>query len=259
MGVYMIYDYYDFDSYNLYLDKFFNEVDKVCDYNKFNDVFLSYLENREKFLDSYDIDEDAYLCYLVRIYALNGKLSRMKFLNHPYITSYKIDKDKNNISTIFGNLDFKFWIKGYSDAFLRAYKEKGNDVFKIIKAYLDVYNGKYNGRCHEVSMKFCFGNTIVTAFMHEPLSKLRYLHSFITTGDSVLDATANLVINKDDYYRLKKPEIVTEISGCELYDFYHEYRDKYPKLRYMSLKQLLVEYDEIRKHPETVKVKKWKR
>jgi len=252
----MIYDYYDLEGYEYYYNKFYNEVDELCGENKYNDEYLSYLENSERFFDTYDIDEDAYLFHFIRMYALGGKIFRMKFLNHPYITSFKIDKDKKNISTIFGDLDFKFWINGYSDAFLRAYKD--NDL-KNSKVYLDVYNGKYNGRCHEVSTKFCYGNTIVTAFMHEPLSNLRYLHSFITKEDRVIDATANLVINKDDYYRLLKPEIVSEIPGTELYNFYYEFASKYPELRHMSTKQFLAEYYEIKKNPKDVKVKKWKR
>lgn len=58
---------------------------------------------------------------------------------------------------------------------------------------------------------------VVTAFLNEPLSNLLFLHSFVESEDKVLETTANVVMSKDDYYRLLKPEVVTKIPGEELF------------------------------------------
>ena len=197
----MIYDYYNPSAYNNYFYKFFNRTEKYCKPNKYLDMYLSFLElsdeEKEKYFEDFDIDEDAYLFYIIRRYAQTRKRKRKEFSTHPYINSIKIDKDQNHISTLLGDANFKFWIKGTSDILSNVMKNIGcNPINKTTQIFMDEYLGNYNGKCHEASIQFCGKNKVVTAFMHEPLYKLRYLHSFVEGEEKILETTSNLLIDK---------------------------------------------------------------
>ena len=65
-------------------------------------------------------------------------------------------------------------------------------------------------------------------------------------------------MDREEYYRLLKPEVLTKIPGEELFELYQDLFEKYPRLKKMNIKQLLVEYEEVKRNPETIKIKKLK-
>lgn len=121
--------------------------------------------------------------------------------------------------------------------------------------FRDEYNGAYNGRCHESSIQFSGQNDVVTAFLHEPQANLRFLHSFVESDLKVFETTTSIVMKKEDYYRLVKPEVITKIPGEELFDVWDSLFHQHPRLKKMNIKQLLTEYDEVKKNPEAIKIK----
>lgn len=256
----MIYDYYDIEAYDKESYDFFMTVENYGKKNPFGDIYLSYLELSEdikqQFPKKYEIDVDAYLFFLVRFYALKSHMERKKLLKHPYIEGVTREGNINQMHTVFGDVDFKFWIHGFSDVFKRSIENRGTgSIPKLLKAFFDEYNGAFDGKCHQASIQFCGYNNVVTAFASEPQSGLRFLHSFIENDERVLETTANIIMNKEDYYRLLKPEILTKIPGEELFELYEDFFEKHPRLKRMGIKQLLVEYDEVKRNPDTIKIK----
>lgn len=260
----MIYDYYDIENYYKESYDFFRIIENYGKKNPFGDIYLSYLELpqdiKERLPKEYEIDMDAYLFHMIRFYNLKSRHRRKQFLKHPYIKSLTIDDGINHIHTEFGDVDFKYWISGYSDILKKSINNRNNEpIIKNVKLLFDEYIGAYDGRCHEASINFCGPNKVVTAFVAEPQSELRYLHSFVEIDEKVLETTANFIMSKEDYYRLLKPDVLTEISGEELLELYQDYFDKHPRLKDMPIKQLLIDFEEVKRNPDTIKIKKLSR
>ena len=57
-----------------------------------------------------------------------------------------------------------------------------------------------------------FGDRIVNAYIDDPTEKFRVVHSFIELNNKVYDYTKNLVISKEDYYRLFNVEVINTID-----------------------------------------------
>lgn len=260
----MLYDYYDQEEFDKVFDEFFLSVEKYGENTPFHDAYLSYLQIpqdvKEKYSLDYEVDSDAYLFFLVRFFGLKSPAQRRQLLKHPYIKSLNIEDEISHLHTTFGDIDFKYFVKGIPDIFKKTFQNYGySPLIESFRLFRDEYIGAYNGRCHEASLQFCGPNNVVTAFMCEPLSGLRYLHSFVESDERVLEASANIVMDKEDYYRLSRPEVVTKIPGEELFEIWNTLFQEYPRLKEMSIKQLLVEYDEVLKNPDTVKVKTFKK
>ena len=256
----MIYDYYDIEAYDQESYDFFMTVENYGSKHPFGDIYLSYLELPEdikaRLPKRYEIDPDAYLFYLIRFYALKNPLQRKRFLRHPYIESLTVNGEINHIHTVFGDADFKFWVKGLLDILQRSIKNRDNEpISKTFKLLFAEYTGAYDGRCHEASIQFSGSNKVVTAFVSEPQSELRFLHSFLENDERVLETTSNIVMSKEDYYQLSKPEILTIIPYEELYEFYETFYNRHPRLEALGTRQLLAEFEEIKRHPDTIKIK----
>lgn len=257
----MIDDYYNKEEFILKLKKF----QKITSYgkdNKFYDIFLKYLELpdniKQNFNELFEIDKDAYLFYLTRLYACNYRniLERNTIKKHPYIKKIVKEKDSIHLNTLLGDSKFKFWIKNSNDIMNKSIKNTQNGkISDIIDIYFKEYTGQFNGKCHEASIVFGYGNKVITGLVNYPIKNMRFLHSFVEGKKYILDATINSLFLKDDYFKLLKPEIISEIKGEELYAFKDEYMSKYPRLRHMSTKQLLVEFEEIKKNPKTIKLR----
>lgn len=257
----MIDDYYNTDELNARL-KLFKEIASHGDENKFYDDILRYLELPDSVKNSFDekfeIDEDAYLFYLLRCYALTYRNIRYRKLyeKHPYIENVILDEDNNRLETLVGDAEFQFWIKGLLDILGRSIKNINyEDLHKTFDLFFKEYSGYFNGKCHEGSIAFSNGNKVITGLIKHPIKNLRILHSFVEGKKYILDPTINALFSKEEYFRLNKPEIITEITGEELFSFKEEYMSQYPRLRNMSTKQMLVEFEEIKKHPKTIKLR----
>ncbi len=256
----MIYDYYDIEAYEEESNDFFNKMEQYGQPNPFSDIYLSFLELPEdmkyRFFKDYEIDMDAYLFFLVRFFGLKSPIQRKRFLKHPYIRSLVVENRINHLQTPMGEVEFQYWINGIPDILKKTFQNLGySSIIDSFCLFRDEFIGAYNGRCHEASIQFSGQNDVVTAFMHEPLSNLRFLHSFVETDEKILETTANIVMKKEDYYRLTRPEVITKIPGEELLDLWNSFFQKHPRLKDMNIKQLLTEYEEVKQHPDTIKIK----
>ena len=256
----MINDYYNDEELDRIFEDFYRSLNEYGENNIFHDPYLRYLEIpqdvKEKNSLNYEIDSDAYLFYLVRFFGLQLPNRRKLLLKHPHIQSLKVESPISHLKTDMGEVDFKYWINGIPDLIKMTFQNFGYaPLLDSFHLFHDEYTGKYNGRCHEASIQFSGPNDVVTAFIRSPLSGLSYLHSFVESDKKVLETTANIVMDREDYYRLSKPDVITKIPGEELFEIWESYFQKYPRLKHMSLKQLLVEYDEVKKNPEAIKIK----
>lgn len=84
------------------------------------------------------------------------------------------------------------------------------------------------------------------------------MHSFIERDDDVIEITANIILSKDDYYRLCKPDVLTRVTKDEIINFYLDNQEKYPIIGKIPIVQLLAEYNEIKKDLSKVKIKSLK-
>jgi len=97
----------------------------------------------------------------------------------------------------------------FSDLIMTSnFKQKMKMKFQLLN------EKKRKGSCHYWSMFFLeyFGDRIVNAYIDDPTEKFRVVHSFIELNNKVYDYTKNLVISKEDYYRLFNVEVINTID-----------------------------------------------
>lgn len=71
------------------------------------------------------------------------------------------------------------------------------------------------GKCHNMSLSFLgndIGDRVVTGYIDSTSKNTRVIHSWLETEDKVIDYTCNLIIDKDQYYKLWDPEVLSVIS-----------------------------------------------
>ena len=130
-------------------------------------------------------------------------------------------------------------------------------TLKVFPSLLDF--SEREGSCHinSILLSQCLENkdTFVVTGNILTLNDIPVLHSWIETIASqtgeplVLDFNTNAIFNKDDYYRIQKPEVITKIPKNRikhLLDKKLAFNDNTP-LEGMSAKEILLFFDDIMK------------
>lgn len=153
------------------------------------------------------------------IYSLALSVTR----NSPNIDVLIHTFKKNNIIkdvVIDDEGNYKILTDNFGDiSFSKADKYFEDD--KETLDYINNYGANLKSGCHDISfylMKKYKDYKAVTSICDTSLDK-KYYHSFIVNGDEVIDGTSNMVMKKDDYYRLNN---VKELSVLD----YSEYLNK---------------------------------
>ena len=153
------------------------------------------------------------------IYSLALSVTR----NSPNIDVLIHTFKKNNIIkdvVIDDEGNYKILTENFGDiSFSKADKYFEDD--KETLDYINNYGANLKSGCHDISfylMKKYKGYKAVTSICDSSLDK-KYYHSFIVNGDEVIDGTSNMVMKKDDYYKLNN---VKELSVLD----YSEYLNK---------------------------------
>jgi len=96
-------------------------------------------------------------------------------------------------------------------------EEENNEEAIAVKKELLNFK-KRSGHCHSMCMQYVnsFGEKMVTGYVNDIVKSIRTVHSWIETDTDVIDYTRNLVISKEDYYRLLNPEILNVITKEQL-------------------------------------------
>ena len=264
----MSYDYYDLEQSQKESQTFLRLTKMYGENNPYKDEYLSYLQCPYQFnvegLGICRVDLDSYLFHLLKQYALYTKSERVQFLNHPYINSVTKNGGTYSFKSEFGEVKFSFWIRGLLDILSMSIKNLDNVSFiKSLTRYKEEYDRKNDGKCHNRTFLLSDSDSIVTtAFVNSELKGQKYLHSFIEKDDDIIETTANIILSKEDYYRLLRPEVLTRVTKSELIRFYFDNKDEYPLLGEIPIVQFLAEYSEIKKDPSKVKIKsfeEWKK
>lgn len=75
-----------------------------------------------------------------------------------------------------------------------------------------------NRKCHNRSIEFIiFGDYLVTGYIDSSDGNSRIIHSWIEKDDKVIEYTNNLVIDKDDYYKLRNVEVLSVVSREDVF------------------------------------------
>ena len=143
----------------------------------------------------------------IQNFTSNNKLLNL-WCNVKGVKLKRINTDMCEID--FGNESIKFSL--ISDLFIND----NSDVIALKKQLLNAK--KRSGLCHYQSVSYLnsWGNKIVTGYVDDTIASQRDVHSWIETDINVIDYSKNLVISKDDYYRLLNPEVINEITKDEL-------------------------------------------
>lgn len=141
------------------------------------------------------------------------------------LTETRNSKNKDMIYQVLKNSGYVYKILTNDDEFLmnsilgdikfyRADKHLDNDT----NSFINNLGDSYLEECHMISLyllKKLPNVYSVTGILEKGLYG-KYYHSFIIIGDNVLDLTGNLIMKKEDYYKLNN---VKEISVLSLEDY----------------------------------------
>lgn len=164
------------------------------------------------------INQNAIIYNILTNYAVH-RLSKQELTNPqkfyiPYINSVKLNKRLKLVQTPEENINFKLIIDTYPTLITKMIKQR----FTLNKLYIELYQGKTIGRCHELCAKYPFINyNIVTAYMPHMFTGLSYIHTFEENENTIIDLSNNLVLDKGFFYKFLKPEVVSKIPSEELY------------------------------------------
>lgn len=87
------------------------------------------------------------------------------------------------------------------------------EFLKIKQELLDYKKRKH--QCHSRSVQFfSLADNLVTGYVDD-VGNNRIIHTWLETDENVIDYTSNLIINKEDYYKLMNAEVLSVISKDE--------------------------------------------
>ena len=127
--------------------------------------------------------------------------------------------DKNNRKLKQKNLSEELYdYDPYYDKKINRYIYKDIKYFKISSIideetiHKELESNNRYGKCHKGSLKLLYfkNSSILTGYIN--FKGDLFLHSVIQIGDYILDYTKNLIISKDDYFRLTDFKVVQKIT-----------------------------------------------
>ena len=226
----MVYtDYYDYYEFA----RAFKDIEKIDDLGV--DLFYG-LDTLSK--GKYKINKDGYLYFILgKSIIYHFDRSCLNYLNnHPYVLDYDFKSSIKKMNTTLGSVRFSLCVDDVKNVCMFGDKQ----VFDILSG---VILGKYWDRSHEIV--YLLGenfDSIITAFVNSPLDGYKYLHSFGVRDKFVYDLAYNLKMNKNDYYNLISPDIISSVKGSELAIDFERSSHYYPL---MSIRDFLVRYNEL--------------
>ena len=102
---------------------------------------------------------------------------------------------------------------------------------------------KRRGKCHQGSLSLftCFGDNIVTGYVDDIDGKHRCVHTWIEKDENVYDYTSNLVVTKEEFYKILDVEVLNKISREDfLSDIKSEFVQKSSSKLYLLFREELV-------------------
>lgn len=144
------------------------------------------------------------------------------------------------------------------EAFNKKYtfRKISSTFIKEPSIFFELESDERYGKCHSKSLELVLitpNSKIVTGYITE--NNLHLLHSIIVAtelnGDYVYDWTKNLIMSKDEYYKLNKFKVLSEITKDEIIYDKENYADLL--VNNICIKPYLVFRNEIVKEIETKK------
>lgn len=127
-----------------------------------------------------------------------------------------------------------------------------SEAFPWLKKDNEITTANRSGKCHEKSVELLLktkDSKIVTGQIYTASTKSKYVHSWVeTTIDNkpvVLDYTLNAIINKDGYYSLFEPEVVSKISKQEFVEDLKSICSTKQQSHDLTLKEYLLFHDRV--------------
>ena len=136
------------------------------------------------------------------------------------------------------------------------FRKISSTFIKELSIFFELESDERYGKCHSKSLELVLiipNSKIVTGYITE--NNLHLLHSIIVStelnGDYVYDWTKNLIMSKDEYYKLNKFKVLSEITKDEIIYDKENYEDLL--VNNICIKPYLVFRNEIVKEIETKK------
>lgn len=129
------------------------------------------------------------------------------------VKGFKIIKcDKNKLELNYKKETIEF--SRLSDLILCSTEEK---TIETKKELLNLKQRK--GKCHYKSFQFVhIGDNLVTGYVDDSIKNRRIIHTWLESLDTVIDYTANVIMKKEDYYKLMNVEVLSVINKEDVYN-----------------------------------------
>lgn len=216
---------------SLFCDVEGNNISEILS-NKKN---CKYKKEIRAILEKYGYNVYSFYSDILVDLALEDDIYSSTLTNGIYINDIKKNKDEIIMDTEHGVFSAKMLAEFAGDTVLLMRKKMGNLL----------------GKCHKTTLEYALKEKIdsVTSFCEEGF-KADIIHSYNRIGDTIFDVSHNLIMDIDEYQKLFKPKIISEISYDELTQTseYQAYVDGMPvkplydiarrRAKHMSLKDI---------------------
>lgn len=217
----IINDYENKEKYNELKKQYLLRLIALTDINsnnflaKVNEVINRNLEQEA------NISPNGILYYILSLYAtkdLNKKALQNPSKYHiPYINYADLTKNLKLVKTNKEEIQFRLIVASFPEL---IHKLTTHDIH-FYRLYTSLYCGTTLGKCHKLCLCYPTQNfNIVTAYIPDVFSPLRFLHTYQENDKQIIDLSHNLIFDKDTFYNVFKPQIVSSLTNEEwIHDF----------------------------------------
>lgn len=213
----IIKDYENEEKYQTSRENYIQRLKKISSLNSNDDYdILSEIINKGLEQEA-NINSNGIIYNILISYATNRlpkkQLNQPKKYNIPYINSTNLKSKIKIIRTNDTEIKFRLIVGNYFELIQKLITEN----HRLKNLYIDLYKGNSLGKCHELCAKYPQKDyNIVTAYIPDIFSNLFVLHTFQQKNDKVVDLSNNIIWNKNVFYNLLNPEIISVIPSKQL-------------------------------------------
>lgn len=209
----IIKDYEDLEKYNELENYYISRLKPIAGLNN-ND----YLDNITEIINK-GLEKEANLnkegcIYTILIgyaarYIPKKQLNNPKKYHIPYINYANLNGKNKLVRTNKNEIPFRLIVDSFPNLLTNIITQ-GIQSFPL---YKDLYLGQANGKCHQLCLSYPIKNhNIVTAYLPNMFTPLKFLHTYQENDNQIIDLSHNLIFDKNLFYSLLNPEIVSVIE-----------------------------------------------
>ena len=213
----IINDYDNLEKYEQLEQKYILNLKTLAGLNS-DDILTNITEIINKGLEQ-EANINYYGCiyFIISNYATKAipkKILQNPNQNHiPYIKYANLSKKIKLIKTNKNSIQFRLIVGSLSELLNKLITHK--KIYHPL--YKSLYQGTTMGKCHKLCLSYPTQNyNIVTAFMPNIFSPLKFLQTYQENEQNVIDLSHNIIIDKYTFYNLLHPDVKSIITNEQL-------------------------------------------